>query len=379
MDDPAANAPGTAARPSAGYIPTLDGWRAVAILLVIIDHAFNSYNDSHGGGARHLTLGDHGVAIFFGISGLLITSRLLEEWTRRGGVSLRAFYIRRAFRILPPAVLYLAVLAALGALGLLLVTRLELLSSLFFFRNYLPVFFAPDGAGFYTSHFWSLAVEEHFYLFWPGLLVLVGRKRALPVAIALCLGVAYWRSIEATREIETLGRILPTYYTRTDLRLDALMWGAAAALAVDRPAVRAFFTKYLNAGVWALALAAYIAVIMKYGARPTIWEGILVPVLLLGTVLRPAQGAAPIFETAIPRWIGRISYSLYLWQLFFPLAMVPHTLGVLQSFPVNVVALFACAAGSYYFVERPMIRLGHRLAAPATPGHADLAVPGAPG
>src|SRR5580658_2221304 len=92
-----------------GYLPTLDGWRAVAILAVIVWHLTMYAPKSHRWLVLDVLLGTKGVELFFGISGLLITSRLLEEWRTRGSVSLRQFYIRRAFRILPPAFAYLAV------------------------------------------------------------------------------------------------------------------------------------------------------------------------------------------------------------------------------------------------------------------------------
>ncbi|MEN3334842.1 MAG: hypothetical protein V7641_4207, partial [Blastocatellia bacterium] len=119
----------------ANYIPTLDGWRTIAVLLVIGYHGtppsapwFAVFNYGH-----------HGVNIFFGISGFLICSRLLDEEERSGAISLKNFYLRRAFRILPPALLYILFLNLMGALSwMTLPTTLESLASCFFFRNLLP-------------------------------------------------------------------------------------------------------------------------------------------------------------------------------------------------------------------------------------------------
>jgi peptidoglycan/LPS O-acetylase OafA/YrhL len=96
-----------------------------------------------------------------------------------------------------------------------------------------------------------------------------------------------------------------------------------------------------------------------------------IPWMLAGTVLRPAGALGRALESAPLRWVGRLSYSLYLWQeLFFVKrhANLASALTPLQSWPYNVVALLACAAASYYLLERPLTRLGHRLATPATPG-----------
>jgi peptidoglycan/LPS O-acetylase OafA/YrhL len=352
-----------------GYIPTLDGWRAVAIIAVMASHAGHSYSAPLGRDSffDRIASGTHGVNLFFAISGLLITSRLLEEWDTAGHVSLKRFYIRRAFRILPPALLYLACVALLGAIGLLPVVREEFVAAILFFRNYLPAILGPNGAGFFTSHYWSLGVEEHFYLFWPALLLLAGRKRSLPVAIVVAVLVAVWRHIEAWREIMLYNAIQPTYFARSDTRIDSIMWGVVAALALSRPEVRALVEKYLSTIVMLAVVALYGAIVYRYGTRPTFWEAMIVPVIIVGTVLRPRSVLGRVLENPVMRWIGRLSYSLYLWEFFFVYYPgVPITLGVWQTFPVNLIAAVMCAAASYYLVERPLVRLGHRLA-PAMP------------
>lgn len=348
-----------------GYIPTLDGWRAIAILGVMASHAGHSYSQAHGTESLfdRVASGTHGVNLFFALSGLLITSRLLEEWDAAGTISLKRFYVRRAFRILPPALVYLSCVALLGMLGLLPVVREEFVAATLFFRNYLPPILGPNGAGFFTSHYWSLGVEEHFYLFWPALLLLTGRKRALPLAIALAVLVAAWRHLEAWREIMLFNAIQPTYFVRSDTRIDAIMWGVVAALALSRPAVRALAERYLTTLVYLAFVALYGVIVYRYGTRPTFWEAAIVPVLIVGTVLRPTGALGRLLESRAMRWIGRLSYSLYLWEFFFVYYPgVPSTLGVWQTFPVNLIAAIVCATASYYLVERPLIRVGHRLA-----------------
>ena len=352
-----------------GYIPTLDGWRAVAIIAVMASHAGHSYSAPLGRDSffDRIASGTHGVNLFFAISGLLITSRLLEEWDRAGHVSLKRFYIRRAFRILPPALLYLACVALLGVIGLLPVVREEFVAATLFFRNYLPAILGPNGAGFFTSHYWSLGVEEHFYLFWPALLLLAGRKRALPVAIVVAVLVAVWRHVEAWREIMLYNAIQPNYFVRSDTRIDSIMWGVVAALALSRPDVRAAIERYLSTIVLLALVALYGAIVYRYGTRPTFWEAMIVPVIVAATVLRPRSMLGRVLEHPVLRWIGRLSYSLYLWEFFFVYYRdVPITLGVWQTFPVNLIAAVVCAAASYYLVERPLVKLGHRIA-PAMP------------
>jgi peptidoglycan/LPS O-acetylase OafA/YrhL len=348
-----------------GYIPTLDGWRAIAILGVMASHAGHSYSAALGRESvfDRFALGTHGVNLFFAISGLLITSRLLEEWDSSGSISLKRFYVRRAFRILPPALLYLSCVALLGALGFLPVVREELAAATLFFRNYLPPILGAHGAGFFTSHYWSLGVEEHFYLFWPALLLFAGRKRALPVAISIAVLIAVWRHVEAWREIMLYNAIQPTYFARSDTRIDSIMWGVVAALALARPGVRAVIERHLGTMMYLAFVALYGMITYRYGTRPTFWEASIVPVLIVGTVLRPGSALGRVLEHPAMRWIGRLSYSLYLWEFFFVYYPgVPTTLGVWQTFPLNLIAAVACATASYYFVERPLIRVGHRLA-----------------
>src|SRR5689334_20159365 len=121
-----------------GYMPTLDGWRAVAALTVVGSHICSG-NPALPQPVRELAsiAGWNAVSLFFGISGLLITSRLLEEETMRGEISLRGFYVRRACRILPAAWLYLAVVAALAWFGLIATSSQGLFSAGLFYRNYL--------------------------------------------------------------------------------------------------------------------------------------------------------------------------------------------------------------------------------------------------
>ena len=141
-------------------IPTLDGWRGIAVLLVLVGHFSGRVNTGELG---WLTLiGLHGVAIFFVLSGFLITTILQREFEATGRVDLRRFYLRRFFRLMPCAWCYL--LAILGPPGLLMRTIVpgrDLLSCVFFWRNY---YHDSAFADAFTSHFWSLAIEEQFYL-----------------------------------------------------------------------------------------------------------------------------------------------------------------------------------------------------------------------
>jgi len=363
--------PARSAPSRSGYLPILDGWRAVAIIGVLVCHGCEAV--FHSGGLypdavlyRVTRYGSFGVDIFFGISGFLICNRLLQERHRTGGISLARFYIRRAFRILPPYLTYLITIGVLGYSGALVVHRWEWLSCLLFFRNYI----AQRDAGWYLGHFWSLAVEEHFYLIWPGMLVFFGPRRARWAAVLLALSVAGWRTLDGREQwISQMGGV--GFYGRTDIRLDALLWGCWAALLIDGADWRELVIDRLSRGMWILLLGALACCVAYQPPLAMLWQAILVPMILVGTVLRPIGPVAWILEAYPVRWIGRISYSLYIWQQLFLVSRAeprPLPLGIPQEWPSNIIFVFAAAITSYYLIERPAINIGHSLAARVVSG-----------
>jgi peptidoglycan/LPS O-acetylase OafA/YrhL len=338
------------------HIPTLDGWRALAILLVVAHHAGTAFYGKEDYYATSATrFGTWGVPVFFGLSGLLITKLLLEEFARAGAISLKSFYVRRAFRILPPAFMYIATVAALG----LLVSGTEAASGFFFFRNYLPA----SLGGLYTDHLWSLAVEEHFYLIWPGLLVFLGVRRGLVAAAGLSIAFALWGS--ADYHWRLFARILPSLASqyRSDLRLNGLFCGCTMAFLLHLPATQNWLRRYYSLGVWILVAAAFPICLWYQPYLTGFWLAILIPLMMVGTVLHPEWGISRVLELTPVKWIGRISYSLYLWQQMF---LIPSweqkPFGLLQRWPFNILMVMLCACASYYAAEKPLNRLGHKIA-----------------
>lgn len=364
--------------PIGGYLPTLDGWRAIAILAVLLDHAVGYSPLQSVPRVFALTrVGPNGVSLFFAISGFLICSRLLEEERAYGVISLRGFYVRRACRILPPAMFYLMVIGILSLFGLLIVTGAEWWSSVFFFRNYLPPSWRMHGLGEYTVHYWSLAVEEHFYLLWPAALVWLGKWRARWFAIGLALVVAGWRMWDF--HAHWFDRLIPGLLigTRTDIRLDALLLGCVAALLLDEERVRAAFARHFATWMWMLCIAGYTGLQLIQRVRNySILESALLPLIVAGTVYVQRGWINSLLESRPLKWVGRLSYSLYLWQQLFTFSEAGSKLSLIQRWPLNLGLLFLMAWLSYRFIERPFIRLGHRLAPPPTEGREDLVAVG---
>jgi len=346
-------------------MPTLDGWRALSIGLVILHHSRVPDTVPILGPLLQAlaNLGEVGVELFFAISGLLICSRLLDEESRLGRISVKGFYTRRFFRILPAAIFYLLVVAILAMFHVIPLFPLDWFGALLFFRNYAMLFeylrHSPLALHWYTGHFWSLSMEEHFYLVLPGVLVIFRGSR-LWVLAGLAAAVAIWRSF--------LAHILHRQYEfnfRTDTHVDALLIPAMIALALYPLMRRQAARRYIPAWSFPLWIAIEIGLLTTRVPFFFTLQALVIPLLILSTVLHPNTMQGRILETRPLRWIGLISYSLYLWQqLFFGVNFVgsPRGLAVLRKPPINLVALLVCATCSYYVIEKPFIRLGHKLA-----------------
>ena len=355
-----------------GYLPTLDGWRAVAIISVVLYHGRLYSIGPVGTGWLHRN-GYAGVDLFFAISGLLICWRLLEEEEKFGRISLRNFYVRRAFRILPPAIAFLGAIAILIFIGVLHIGILDWLGAVFFYHNYTSLLGWRGPDSYFVDQFWSLAVEEHFYLILPGLLLLTRKRWRLPllILIAVLIEIHRWHVLRT--------RVWSHVLFHTGVRLDDLLIPAILAIIVRSLNSREKLGKWLRGWPVLLVLAAVLY---------TFWEGIfwqtemvavLLPLIVLGSLLNPHDYLSRILEWRPLRYVGRISYSVYLWQqLFFTghfYAGKGSPLGIFQNTFLSFCGCFLLAVISYHLLERPLIRVGHKLAPPATPGRVEFEKP----
>jgi peptidoglycan/LPS O-acetylase OafA/YrhL len=355
----------TATQGRSGYIPTLDGWRAIAIITVLLAHIPPLPLPGRVGHKVAVLLwtngGTRGVDIFFAISGLLICSRLLDEEVRVGHISLKNFYVRRAFRILPPAVLFLLVLALLHVFGPIQLSRVDWLASLLFFRNYTVDLSRPTLSWWFTSHFWSLSVEEQFYLLFPALLVFLPRWRLRSLFAIAFLSVAWKLYVVDFLHLDAAETYVSVHY-HTAGCIDALLIAAGIAVYTHRANGNKLLDRWLSANL-RLAFLVPIAAWLFLYFSPWPMAKIAGPLLILVTVHNSKSVAGKFLESVPLRWIGRLSYSLYVWQELFLCTRfsVKPPLGRVQQFPYNLMCLVACACLSYFLVERPMIRIGHWL------------------
>ena len=343
-----------------------DGLRAVAILLVILWHTKVVFGFRSLGVLDPLVnAGWAGVDLFFGLSGFLITSLILNEERETGRFSIRDFYARRVLRIFPP---YYTVLLLTG----LVLSRfaifpsahwpwdeprpLYIASLVFLFSNYLNL----DPIGFAYIVNWSLCVEEHFYLFWPSMLLLLRRRRARAIfAVAVCLIVPLLR-------FDAIGLLEPhRIHSLSHLRIDSILWGALAALIFDwlrdHPRTRR-----------AVLYASAVATLFLIGEQLSAWGyfiglsvlAIAVAAFVSNIAATPESWLVTVLEIAPLRAIGKVSYGMYL--LHFQALDVVHSLappGLPQTrafvlFALCAIALtWVTAAVMYRLVERPALRL----------------------
>lgn len=346
-------------RKRSGYIPTLDGWRAVAILWVLQGHS-QLWSFGWASNQWLRSTGYRGVQLFFALSGFLICTRLLRDEQHFGSISLRSFYTRRLFRIQPAAMTFLLVIALLSLVGAIPRFWPGILGAALMVRNIWPIELHPGY--WYTSHFWSLAVEEHFYLFLPAFLCLIRRNRLAILSVTAVILEIWHIFVMATPQLQYgLGWQVEQ---RTDVVLGGILLGSLFSVALTHDRLMQMAKLFLRSWI-ALLYTAFIFFELQRHHSTLAQTAIITvyPVLITSTVLNPRSLLGRFLELTAVRFIGRISYSLYLWQELFlnpdePLA--PH------SFHSHVFlcwcAAFSCAIASYYLIETPMIRWGHRIA-----------------
>jgi peptidoglycan/LPS O-acetylase OafA/YrhL len=337
--------PGFAAR---GHLPALDGIRALAVFLVLLYHfGIPGVN------------GGLGVEIFFTLSGFLITWLLLQEVEASGRVDFRAFYLRRTLRIFPAMYVYLLFGLAVLLLRGHPVPWGDVLASALYLQNYYDGAINTAAPDTYLSHTWSLAIEEQFYLLWPLVLYLGRRDLARLAQVLMGLIVAVW----LLRSVLILGDFASQryLYRAFESRMDQLAVGCLLAVQLRRGVLDAWAER-LAAWPWlpALTLAALIASSLLHGSdryRFTVGfglEALLTAVLIVQLVRLSRVGPWRWFNAAPVAYLGRISYSLYLYHplLLFTVRRLSAGLPVVVQLALAIAVAVAFASASYFLVER---------------------------
>lgn len=365
-----------------GYRPWLDGLRGIAIVLVFIHHLQHFIYKTVW---SFFPFGSLGVDIFFVLSGFLITSLLLEEYSNTGTISLRSFYLRRALRLLPALFLLLTLTVSVAFLLLeyneaIQTLRLSVIA-VFYGTNW--VFALTNLGSVLLGHLWSLAIEEQFYLLWPlALTLMLWARVPRPAAItgtAVLVGLVCLHRIILIDSGASLGRI----YCATDTRIDTLLAGCVVAMLVNWKVLPG--TRFANAVIKALGLVsvcAIVAYVINAGGIPgqSIYTfGLTIfAIACAGLILSVMTVRRSVFERCLAWsplvWLGKISYSLYLWHFLsiYVTLLIPcsNIIRVIISIPITIGA----ASFSYYVVERPFLRLKQRYTPSLEQSHRDIPI-----
>lgn len=355
-----------AGQPRLGYVPSLDGIRAIAVVAVLCFH--QGFGWARGG---YL-----GVSLFFTLSGYLITRLLLTEYRSRRSISLGAFWMRRLRRLGPALLLTLVgvvvisgFLRAQERVGL----QGDILAALGYVANwhfllqghgYADLFASPS----LLQHFWSLAIEEQFYLVYPALLFMIlavsrGSRRVLVASLSLLAAASLTIAITAS----SADRV----YFGTDTRALELLAGALLALAIGRDARRATLIRA------AMGLAGLVSLGWLWSQVPvsSVWlyhGGFGLIALVNVAVLTGAVTPGPVMSVLrlpVLQRLGKISYGVYLyhWPVFLLLSTERVHLTSWPLFVLRVGVVLALASASYVFVELP-IRAGRFFRPPVFAG-----------
>lgn len=343
------------------YIPSIDGIRTVAFLIVFLAHA----------GLGKIIPGGFGVTIFFFLSGYLITTLLRREYDKHQNIDFKSFYFRRILRIWPPFYLLLLLGTGLTLLGVLegQIHLSAFLSQSLHYANYYSIFIGggiTPGSGVY----WSLAVEEHFYFIFPLLYIVLRKKNVTPrqqmfIIWGLCLAILIWRCIL----IYTFNVPSERTYYASDTRVDSILFGCALAVNGNPIMDRGIYSNklwkcfFLPMGIVLILFSLlYRSPDFQETFRYTI-QGIGLYPIFVTAIRFPTWGLFNWLNISWVRFLGILTYSLYLVHhtvIFYVQAHIPQLHSVIQGI-VSLLISLALAYAIYRFIEMPFAQVRKKL------------------
>jgi peptidoglycan/LPS O-acetylase OafA/YrhL len=350
------------------YLPSLNGWRAVSIAIVLLAHSqrVTGFPECLSPSFRWMPNGDLGVRFFFVISGFLITWLLLREAENTGNISIKHFYARRALRILPAYCVYLLVLVCVSLVNSTLIDSNVWVGLLTYTINYIDT-------PWVGAHIWSLSVEEQFYILWPIIFSFAVKSpgRSIWLAWATLIPILLFPLCRTVGYLQ--GYSFPFNHHSFLLHGDAMAWGCITAILLHSNQL--------------------LFLMIKNHAKKSLWFSlvclavphILTKLFLLGHVTVPLAVSATSLGFSIliclsvihsERWffvplnlkpitvVGTMSYSIYLWQQLFCSSWTELGFtGDQTPFHISIWLLptVAAAALSYHFIERPFLVLKSKM------------------
>lgn len=362
-------APGPLHRPEPswinyGHIPGLDGLRAIAVLLVLMTHSFQTAGFPDWAPLKYLChQGVVGVDIFFVISGFLITTLLMRELERTDRIHLKRFYLRRFIRIMPAYVALMFVVGICQHVGYFHLGSRDWIAAATYTSNFL---YHPSWE---LGHGWSLSIEEHFYLLWPYVLYAGGVSWGWRIGVA-CLAVCWTLRCAIAFGVSKL--IFPADSIWSDMtwcakmaeswtftRLDTITMGSLLALACRSSNGRAWLNRFTgNRLLWTYFVLFCVSLFLTHSSKYTLCVAYSLNALCIALLMWGLIQSRGIARRVLECWplkvIGLGSYSIYLWQQLF---IHPRHQGWIHLFPQNLFLALGAAFLSYWLIETPMNKL----------------------
>ena len=338
------------------HFNSLDGLRGIAIILVVLAHLNLSSSPTY----RLIFNGELGVAIFFVLSGFLITSLCFKEKVTTGDISLKNFYIRRILRIFPVAYLYLLVILILKFIFKIDVQYLSLVGAALYLMDISSIF-RKYYFNWHTAHYWSLSVEEQFYIVVPFIL-----KKNFKLYLSLILFIIFVLPLIILLQYRFPAINTGVFYVATHLliKFQQIATGCLFAVLIFKYPLLTAISKPVKI---ITNLSAFVVIFYvqydNFFSLQSVFTGLLIS-FLVGYIIvtNLARSAEPIFwllNTKLLKHIGILSYSMYIWQQLFTSndQKLPH---FMVAYPYNIICIVVVSCASYYLYERFFLKLKAR-------------------
>ena len=350
------------------YFPSLDGFRALSVIIVVTWHFYFTVSSTF---YYDVINGPMGVDIFFVISGFLITTLLLKEKANTASISLKKFYTRRVLRIFPAAYTYLFTVLAISLFFGYYIDKVNIAACFLYLADFSQL--GNAHSTWATGHFWSLAVEEQFYLIFPFIL-----KTNFRVYISTLLFIlVFLPLLFIIMDKFPLINIRPIYYvTHFLIKLQGIAVGSLTAILlfkkvidIENLKVSGILANFIN--LFLLLSIFLIHYDPNFSINSVLKNGlisILIAMLLIFNIFKPRQNLFYKFlNTRIMKYIGVLSYSIYIWHILITDSYYKPLPAIFYKMPYSYVGIFILAFLSYNFVEKPFLRLKKKFSTAPVP------------